>query len=72
MTKPSDAGDAEVVAILKRDKCPTPFHQVRTRCLGGIATPFPGASPIDTVKLLCGGEFREFDSLDTANELLCA
>ena len=31
--------DAEVIALLKRYKCPTPFHEVRTRFLGNIASP---------------------------------
>jgi len=33
------ASDAEVLALLKRYKCPTPFHEVRTRFLGSIASP---------------------------------
>jgi hypothetical protein len=66
------ASDAEVIALLKRYKCPTPFHAVRTRFLGNIASPVMGASPLRTVKQLWGGELPEFDSIEAANELLNA
>ena len=66
------ASDAEVIALLKRYKCPTPFHAVRTRFLGNIASPVMGASPLQTVKQLWGGELPEFDSIEAANELLNA
>ena len=62
--------DAEVRALLGRYRCPVPFHAVRTRFLGEIASPVISLSPIDTVKALWGGEFPEFDSLDAVNELL--
>ena len=66
------ASDAEVIALLKRYKCPTPFHAVRTRFLGNIASPVMGASPLETVKQLWGGELPEFDSMEAVNELLNA
>ena len=62
--------DAEVIALLKRYKCPTPFHEVRTRFLGNIASPKMGASPMETVKQLWGGELPEFDSMEAVNEPL--
>ena len=46
-----------------------PFHQVRTRFLGNIATPELSASPLQVVKGLRGGELPEFDSMDEVNEL---
>jgi hypothetical protein len=49
---------------------PVPFHAVRTRFLGNIASPVMSASPLDAVKALWGGELPEFDNLDAANELL--
>jgi hypothetical protein len=49
-----------------------PFHAVRTRFLGNIASPVISASPLDTVKALWGGELPEFDSLDAVNEMLAA
>jgi len=66
----SAAGDGEVRALLDRYRCPVPFHAVRPRFLGDIASPVMSASPLDAVKALWGGEFPEFDSLDAVNELL--
>ncbi len=66
------ASDSEVIALLKRYKCPTPFHEVRTRFLGNIASPVMGASPMETVKQLWGGELPEFGSMEAVNELLNA
>jgi hypothetical protein len=60
----------EVRALLDRYRCPVPFHVVRTRFLGDIASPVMSASPLDAVKALWGGEFPEFDGLDAVNELL--
>lgn len=72
MSRPKITGvsDAEVLAMLKRYKCPTPFHEVRTRFLGNIASPIPGASPMETVKQLWGGELPAFDNIDEVNALL--
>lgn len=74
MSNPKLAGasDAEVIALLKRYKCPTPFHEVRTRFLGSIASPVLGASPMELIKQLWGGALPEFDSIDAVNELLNA
>lgn len=66
------ASDAEVIALLKRYRCPTPFHEVRTRFLGNIASPVMGASPMETIKQLWGGELPKFDSTEAVNELLNA
>ncbi|MGA7263550.1 MAG: hypothetical protein WBX30_22035 [Stellaceae bacterium] len=62
--------DVEVRVLLDRFRCPVPFHAVRTRFLGNIASPVVSASPLDAVKALWGGELPEFDSLETVNELL--
>lgn len=74
MSNPKLAGasDAEVIALLKRYQCPTPFHEVRTRFLGSIASPVLGASPLELIKQLWGGALPEFDSIDAVNELLNA
>jgi hypothetical protein len=64
------ASDDQVQALLDRYRCPVPFHEVRTRFLGNIASPVMSASPLETVKRLWGGELPEFDNLDAANELL--
>ena len=66
----SSASDAEVRLLLERFACPIPFHEVRTRFLGNIASPIMTASPRDQVRALWGGELPEFDSIDAANELV--
>ncbi|MDA0990645.1 MAG: hypothetical protein O3A51_07830 [Verrucomicrobia bacterium] len=66
------ATEDEVRALLVRHKCPVPFHEVRTRFLGNIATPDMAASPIKIVESLWGGELPEFDSIEAANELIGA
>ena len=39
---PPSATDDEVRALLVRYRCPVPFHEVRTRFLGNIASPGMG------------------------------
>src|SRR5215210_3975151 len=68
----SGASDAEVRLLLERFACPIPFHEVRTRFLGNIASPLMTASPLDQVRALWGGELPEFDTIDAANELIGA
>src|SRR3954452_19260889 len=63
-------GDDEVRLLLDRYKCPVPFHEVRTRFLGNIASPVLTASPMQTVRELWGGELPEFSDIDAANELI--
>jgi hypothetical protein len=65
-------GDAEVAALLERYRCPVPFHEVRTRFLGNIASPLMTASPLDTVKALWGGELPGLENLEAINELFGA
>jgi hypothetical protein len=69
---PSTASDDQVRALLQRYRCPVPFHAVRTRFLGNIASPDLQASPIKMVEALWGGELPAFDTIDAANELLGA
>ena len=64
--------DDQIRALLERYRCPVPFHEVRTRFLGNIASPIMAASPLETVKGLWGGELPEFDDLDAVNELMGA
>ena len=70
MKKPSlkYVGDQSVRALLARYACPIPFHAVRTRFLGNIATPKLDASPVQTIKSLWGGELPEFDDMVAVNE----
>ena len=72
MKKPSlkYVGSKTVRALLERYACPIPFHVVRMRFLGNIATPKLDASPIETIKSLWGGELPEFDNMAAINELL--
>jgi hypothetical protein len=69
---PSPASDEQVRALLDRYKCPVPFHEVRTRLLGDIASPVMSASPIKVVQDLWGGELPPFDAVEEANELIGA
>ena len=69
---PTGASDAEVRRLLDRYGCPTPFHAVRTRFLGNIASPELAVSPLDQVRALWAGELPEFDDLEAANELIGA
>jgi hypothetical protein len=71
-TNPSPASDERVRALLERYKCPVPFHEVRTRFLGNIASPVISASPLRVVEDLWGGELPPFDTIDEANELIGA
>lgn len=61
-----------VKALLVKHACPVPFHQVRTRFLGSIATPEMAVSPLQVIKDLWGGELPVFDSMDEVNTLLDA
>lgn len=69
---PVTADEKTVKALLAAYACPVPFHEVRTRFLGGIASPGLLVSPLDVVKNLWGGEFPVFESLDAVNELVGA
>jgi hypothetical protein len=68
--KPPAVNEAHVRRLLEKYACPVPYHEVRTRFLGNIATPNMTVSPISVVKDLWGGEFPPFDSMDDLNELL--
>ncbi|MGA2717143.1 MAG: hypothetical protein ABSG41_29015, partial [Bryobacteraceae bacterium] len=61
---------ANVVALLNRYQCPTPFHAVRARFMGSIVSPVPDNSPVHTIQELWGGKFPPFDSMDDLNHLL--
>ena len=69
---PTTASDDQVRALLNRYHCPVPFHAVRTRLLGNIASPAMQGPPIRMVEALWGGELPTFDSIDDANELIAA
>jgi hypothetical protein len=69
---PPTATDEEVRVLLERYQCPVPFHEVRTRFLGNIATPAMGVSPIKIVEGLWGGKLPAFETFDGANQLIGA
>ena len=71
-TNPAPVSDEQARTLLERYKCPIPFHEVRTRFFGNIATPAMSASPTKMVGDLWGGELPTFDSIDAANELMGA
>ncbi len=59
-----------VRALLARYSCPVPFHAVRTRFLGNIASPVLTVSPLEAVSDLWGGDLPEFESDEAINELM--
>ncbi len=63
------AGDKKIRDLLEHYTCPVPFHAVRTRFLGNIASPKLDASPVQAIKDLWGGELPEFDDMDAVNAL---
>lgn len=65
--KPSEK---TIRALLEKHACPVPFHAVRTRFLGNIASPTLSVSPIRLIESLWGGELPVFESMEEANELL--
>ena len=64
--------EKKVHSLLKKYDCPVPYHEVRTRFLGNIATPAMTASPMHIVKGLWGGELPEFENMDAVNDLIGA
>lgn len=69
---PPTASDDQVRALLERYRCPMPFHAVRTRFLGGIASPISQVAPLKMVEALWGGTLPPFDNDDAVNELIGA
>jgi hypothetical protein len=62
--------DDDLRALLDRYRCPVPFHAVRTRFLGRIASPVMAPSPMDAIAALWGGTLPVVDGSETANELM--
>jgi hypothetical protein len=65
---PNGGGGLEVQVLIERYRCPVPFHAVRTRFLGNIASPSVGIA-LDTVKALWGGELPKFDAHGSTHHL---
>lgn len=62
--------DTAIRALLERYNCRVPFHEVRARFMGNIATPDLTASPMQVVRDLWGGTLPEFETLDDARLLV--
>ena len=62
-------GDERIRGREDRYACPTPFHVVRTRFLGNIASPNLDASPLPNMTAFWGRELPKFDDVAAANEL---
>ncbi len=58
-----------VAALLTRYRCPTPFHAVRTRFMGAIASP-EDRSPVRAIEDLWEGKLPPFDAIEDFNHLL--
>jgi hypothetical protein len=71
-SNPMLTSDERVREVLERYNCPVPFHEVRTRFLGNIASPVMSASPMIVVQDIWGGELPAFESIEAANELIGA
>jgi hypothetical protein len=72
-TRPLITADEKTIkTLLAAHACPVSFHEIRTRFLGGIASPGFSVSPFEAMKRLWGGELPEFESLDAVNELIGA
>ena len=68
--KTSAPSERIIRKLLDRYACPVPYHEVRTRFLGAIASPLMNGSPFQLVNGLWGGELPPFDTLDDLNELI--
>ncbi len=69
-SKKDALSDQVVRALLERHACPLPFHAVRALFMGNIATPDMGASPMQAIRDLWGGDLPEFESEQDAELLL--
>jgi hypothetical protein len=70
--KPPAVDSQQVHRLLRQYACPVPYHEVRTRFLGNIASPELSASPLQVVKNLWGGTLPEFESIEDLNRLIDA
>jgi hypothetical protein len=62
--------NANVIALLNRYQCPTPYHAVRARFIGSIASPLLDRSPVHVIQGLWGGKLPPFDTMEDLNHLL--
>ena len=67
---PGPGAEPEVRAALERHACEVPFHAVRARFMGAIASPTIQVRPVEVVQSLWGGELPECRDLEEAQALL--
>ena len=60
-------GDAAFQRLLAKYNCPTPFHVVRMRFLGEIASLDLDASPMKTIESFWDGDLPVFDRKEEAS-----
>lgn len=70
--KKQTVDDGTVRAQLKRYACPIPYHQVRARFMGNIATPDMDASPMKEVQRLWNDDLPEFEDREEAEAFFAA
>ncbi len=66
---PKFIGDAKIRSLLETFSCPTPYHAVRARFMGYIASPILSASPIRAIEDFWPDGMPEFESTEEANTL---
>ena len=67
--KPKNKGSvSSAKALLVLYACPMPYHQVRTRFMGNIATPVMTASPMQEIQRIWNNELPTFESKSDAEE----
>ena len=64
---PAYVGDEAIKRLLVRYRCPTPFHAVRMRIWGAIASPLPEVSPIAVLASLWNNDPPPFADGAEAN-----
>ncbi|MDR9428251.1 hypothetical protein HAT86_08910 [Roseovarius gahaiensis] len=66
--KNKGVGASSVKAMLVQYSCPLPYHQVRARFMGNIATPDIAASPMQEIQRIWNNNLPTFESKSEADE----
>src|SRR5690606_27201075 len=70
--RPPAADEQLIRHLLEKYACPVPYHEIRARFLGNIASPRLSSRPMQVLSGLWGGELPAFDTMDDVNELIGA
>jgi hypothetical protein len=62
------AEEKRILKLLGDYACPVPYHEVRARFMGNIASPDMTASPVPMIRDLWGGELPEFEAEADIND----